>query len=54
VLSLISVFRAVARPFEVDDWRKTMATAETSTRRSAPVCRTATQLAIAEHHIYDI
>jgi hypothetical protein len=51
--SLISVFQAAARPFEVDDWRKMMATAEASTRRSAPVSRTAAQLVIGEHHIYD-
>jgi hypothetical protein len=47
------VFQAAARPFEVDDWRKMMATAEASTRRSAPDSRTAAQLVIGEHHIYD-
>jgi hypothetical protein len=31
-----------------------MATAETSTRRSAAVWWAAAQLAIGEHHIYDI
>jgi hypothetical protein len=51
--SLISVFQAAAGPFEVDDWRK-MATAEASTRRSAPVSRAAVQFAIGEHHISDV
>jgi hypothetical protein len=48
------VFQAAARPFEVDDWRKMMATAEASTRRSAPVSRAAVQFTIGEHHISDV
>jgi len=46
--------QAVARPSEVDDWRQSMANAEASTCRSAAVSPAAVQLAIGEHHIYDI
>jgi hypothetical protein len=46
--------QAVARPSEVDDGRQTTANAESSTCRSATVWSAADQLAVSEHHFYDI
>jgi hypothetical protein len=46
--------QAVARPSEVDDRRHKIAIAERSTCRSEAISCVAAQLAIGEHHIYDI
>jgi hypothetical protein len=48
------LLQAVARPSEVDDRRHKMATAESSTCRSETIVAGGGQVAIAEHHIYDI